>query len=227
MADGFGRGKRLVFPPRRLYSIRSPRPSARFPPMPPPPPGTNTRHVPLQPIAGVLAILLPGLGHWYLGYGRRARLIAAGILGMFAAGVFIGGVDVVDRREDFPWFLGQAFVGPVAFGTDWLHQNHFKVRVPLSGTVRSAYPNEYRDPSTAQPIITTIDASTGLPAARVSTGPGPADVKTVSPAWPPNIKSLGRMNELGTLFCTIAGMMNLICIIDAAFSRRREEGEPA
>lgn len=146
---------------------------------------------------------------------------------MFAAGIFIGGIDVVDRREDFPWFLGQAIVGPVAFGTDWLHQNHFKVWVPVSGTTRSALPNEYRNPMTGAPVMTVLDATTNKPTARISIGPGPADVKVISPAWPPNIKSLGRMNELGTLFCTIAGMMNLICIVDAAFSRRREKGEPA
>lgn len=195
--------------------------------MPPPPPGTQNRHVALQPIAGVLAILLPGLGHWYLGYSRRARLIAGGVLGMFFGGIFIGGIDVVDRQEDFPWFLGQALVGPVAFGTDWLHQNHFKVRVPVSGVRRSAYPNEFRNPATGEAVMTVVDAATDLPTARLMTGPGPADVKVVSPAWPPNIKSLGRMNELGTLFCTIAGMMNLICIVDAAFSRRREKEDPA
>ena len=194
--------------------------------MPPPPPGTPSKHVAIQPFAGALAILLPGLGHWYLGYSRRGRLIAAGVLGMFASGIFIGGIDVVDRREDFPWFLGQALVGPVAFGVDWVHQNHFKVNVPATGP-RSAFPNEYRDPATGAPIITVLDPATNLPTVRVSTGPGPADVRVIQPAWPPNIKSLSRMNELGTLFCTIAGMMNLICILDAAFSRRRETGEPA
>ena len=39
---------------------------------------------------------------------------------------------------------------------------------------------------------------------------------------PPAIrKSLGRMNELGTLYSAIAGMLNLIAIIDAAWHGRR------
>ena len=193
--------------------------------MPPPPPGSTEKHVALQPVAGVLAFVLPGLGHWYLGYARRGRLIAAGVLGMFASGLFIGGIDVVDRREDFPWFLGQAIVGPVAFGVDWVHQNQFKVDVPVTG-LRSAYPNEYRDPATGRPVITVMNEQTGEPEARL-TGATPVTGATVTGAWPPNVKSLSRMNELGTLFCTIAGMMNLICILDAAFSRRRGEGEPA
>ncbi|MFN9930550.1 MAG: hypothetical protein ACK54T_07785, partial [bacterium] len=32
-----------------------------------------------QPVALLLAFLLPGLGHWYLGLRRRARLIALGV----------------------------------------------------------------------------------------------------------------------------------------------------
>ncbi len=193
--------------------------------MPPNPSGTTSRHVFLQPVAGLLAILLPGLGHWSLGYRRRARLIATGVLAMFVSGLVIGGIDSVDRREDFPWFLGQALVGPIAFGVDYLHQNHFKVRVAATG-VRSAYPNETRDPQTGASIVTQVDPVTGKSTARLS-GTTPLNGTTMTPADPPNVKSLSRMNELGTLFCTIAGMMNLICIIDAAFSRRREAGAPA
>ncbi len=71
---------------------------------------------------------------------------------------------------------------------DYAHQHHFKVHD--GGKLRSANPGETRD---AQG--NAIPARTG--------------------ELPPNSKSLGRMNELGTLFCTIAGMLNLIVIIDA------------
>lgn len=212
-------------------------------PPPPPPPshaessggGSNSRHphpapdgsgVHFQPIAGVLALLLPGLGHWFLGYRRRGVFIAIGVLGLFSGGILIGGIDAVDRREDFPWFLGQALVGPVAIGTDWLHQNHFKVR-DVQG-LRSAMPDEYRNPQTGEYVKTVLDPADGLPVARLPSPAGdPLSNVVVKPAWPPNVKSLSRMNELGMLFGTIGGMMNLICVIDAAFSRRRREGDPA
>src|SRR5690606_16741125 len=104
----------------------------------------------------------------------------------------------VDRREDAIWFAGQALVGPLAFGVDYIHQNHFKVlgstRMPDGSTRlawRTAYPGETRGPNGA-----AVAAPPGTP--------------------PPNSKSLGRMNELGTLFATLAGMLNLIAIIDAA-----------
>jgi hypothetical protein len=115
-----------------------------------------------------------------------------GTCGLFVGGILVGGIDVIDRQEDGVWFIGQALVGPVAFGVDYYHQNHLKVRE--SGRLRSAYPNEGRDPISAAPI------------------PG---------GTPPNRKSVGKANELGTLFCAVAGMMNLIAVLDAGFPTRR------
>ncbi len=183
---------------------------------------------PLQPIAAVLAWVLPGAGHFFLGHTRRALMIFAGIFGLFAGGLFIGGVDCIDRKEDFFWFLGQSLTGPVALGTDYLHQNHFKalsdqsvrnLRSPedlqraYRGSMSSAKADEKRvfkdvqitDPTTKQTSIVRVPMFE--PA-----GPG---------EYPPNIKGLGRVNELGTLFCTVAGFMNLICILDASQLHRR------
>lgn len=117
-------------------------------------------------------------------------LIAAGVLGLFGAGIFVGGIDVIDRREDAIWFAGQALVGPLAFAIDNVHQNRFKVLDKTTQQWRSAYPHEGRNPSDGSPVAGGI---------------------------PPNIKSIGKMNELGTLFCTVAGMINLIAIIDAGW----------
>src|SRR5690606_8903547 len=86
-----------------------------------------------QGVAALLAVLLPGLGHAYLGEMRRGACVAAGVLGLFFGGMLIGGIDVVDRQEDPIWFLGEALVGPLAFGVNWVHQNQFKV---VDGPVR-------------------------------------------------------------------------------------------
>ncbi|MDX2131853.1 MAG: DUF6677 family protein [Planctomycetota bacterium] len=142
-----------------------------------------------RPVGLVGAIILPGLGHVLVGERPRGLCIGAGILALFFGGIFIGGIDVIDSREDPVWFYGQALVGPLAVGVDQLHQHHFKVIDPVSGVLRSAYPSEGRDPAT-----------------RDATPNG----------TPPNRKSIGKMNEIGTLFATIAGFINLIAIIDAA-----------
>jgi hypothetical protein len=147
-----------------------------------------------NPGAALAACLFPGAGQFLLGDRARAACIAVGVLSLFFGGMLIGGIDVIDRKEDTIWFAGQALVGPLAFGVDYVHQNFLKV-TDLGGRLRTANPGEVRDPS-------------GRPA------PAPAGVP------PPNSKSLGRMNELGTLFSTIAGMLNLIVIIDAAFRPR-------
>jgi uncharacterized protein DUF6677 len=181
----------MPIPQPQTPQTRSSIPTARAPAPNLPPPRER-----FEPVAAVLAFLLPGAGHFFLGERKRAGLIAMGILGLFFGGILIGGIDVIDRREDTIWFAGQALVGPLAFGVDHLHQQYFKVFD--QGQLRSARPGESRDPQ----------------GRAIAAAPG---------QLPPNTKSLGRMNELGTLFATIAGMLNLIVIIDAALHTRRRE----
>lgn len=147
-------------------------------------------------LGGVLAMLLPGFGHWIRGERRRGRLICAGVLGLFATGVFVGGIDVVDRRESPVWFFAQAGTGPVAFGVDWIHQNGFKGVDRGTGVRRSALPDE-----------------------RV--GPGGWIEPGNGTGRPPKVRSVAKVNELGMLFCAVAGMLNLIAVLDALFPSDR------
>lgn len=130
----------------------------------------------LQPVALVLAFLLPGLGHAHLGERRRGVCIGVGVLSLFLGGLLIGGIDAVDRKEDFWWFIAQAGVGPVAVATDRLHQS-MKVTDPATGTRRSPNPDEN----------------------------------------PRYTKSLGKINEIGALYCALAGLLNLIAMLDAGW----------
>lgn len=132
----------------------------------------RTSDLPLTPGAAVLAWLWPGAGHISLGQRRRGLLLMAGVLFLFLSGMLIGGVDVVDRREDRLWFIAQFFCGPIALGADYLNQNVVK-----------SLPQEQR-------LHTT---------------------------------SLGRVNEIGTLYCALAGLMNLVVILDALQYRPKEE----
>ncbi|GMV26368.1 MAG: hypothetical protein AMXMBFR58_23990 [Phycisphaerae bacterium] len=176
--------------------------------------------VEFRPQYGVLAFLFPGLGHVAQGQFKRGVLISIGLIGLFFGGLLVGGIDVVDKREDRLWFLAQGMFGPLAFGVDYVHQNHFKVldrgdaAQRIGPSIRTAVPGEVRDPAAgffqvAPPKKAAVDPATG----------------EVEP--PPNIKSLAKVNELGTLFCAVAGMMNLIVIIDAAFPRARRRAEGA
>jgi hypothetical protein len=190
-----------------------------------------------RPKGLIFGLLVPGAGHIANGEVARGLLIAAGVLGLFFGGILIGGIDVIDSQEDRVWFIGEALIGPIAFGIDQLHQNHFKAYdgAQLAGISttdelarlqrRSAYPNEVRKVVT----INILDSS-------APQRPGPTVPRSVpvfegvAPGQgnPPNKKSLSKVNELGTLFSTIAGMLNLIAVIDAAFpTTRRKQGASA
>lgn len=154
------------------------------------------------PVAGILALLLPGLGHAYLGLRQRGARIACGVFGLFAVGLLVGGLDAVDAEEDPWWYAGQAIVGPPAWAANYAHQTWFKFPTHSFDGRRKPEPGE---------VVT----STG----QIEWGGTDADPPAMS-------RSIGQINEVGSLACALAGMMNLIAIIDAIFPplRRRREG---
>lgn len=154
------------------------------------------RHPPrVDIVGGALALVLPGLGHYVRGERARGIRIFAGTMGLFLCGLLIGGIDVVDRREDRMWFVAQAAVGPLAFGVDSVHQTKFKGVDPVTRQRRSPGPRE------------VIGGDGVIRAAEEGEGPR-------------SRKSVGKVNELGTLFCAVAGMLNVIVFIDALFPGR-------
>lgn len=140
----------------------------------------------MQPVAGVLAALVPGAGHLWLGQWRRGVMIFVGVGWLFLGGILIGGVDVVDKQEDFWWFVGQAGVGPAAFGANALNQRL-----------------KQHDP----PVGAGHEWLEAHGAAR--------------------IRSLGHPNEIGSLWVAIAGMINVIAVIDAFWHTPRRRRTPA
>jgi len=64
------------------------------------------------PIAGLLAWLVPGLGHWYAGQRGRGLVCMVTITATFWTGVAIGGVrETVDPAQRRLWFLAQLGAG--------------------------------------------------------------------------------------------------------------------
>lgn len=166
-------------------------------------------------LAGGAALLVPGAGQVVRGELKRGVLAGVGVLFLFFAGLFIGGIDVVDSREDRVWFVGQALTGPLAFVVDTVHQSAFKAHDQANpqGPRRSGRPDEHRVRDAAgRPVWEPLTRE------QIDSGMGP-----------PNVKSVGRVNEVGTLFCTIAGMLNLIIIFDAFIPPvwRRHDGTAA
>ena len=63
-------------------------------------------------IAGVLAWLIPGLGHWYLGLKGRCAVFFFAINFTFWSGMIIGGLrSTIDPHTNTAWFFAQICAG--------------------------------------------------------------------------------------------------------------------
>jgi hypothetical protein len=156
------------------------------PPISPSSPVGNSRlHWSLVALTGWL---VPGLGHALVGQCRRGAVAGGTLATVFLLGLLIGGIDAVDRRNDTLWFAGQALFGPAAFIADIVHQS--------LDTRRETQIARY-----ARQHGLTREAALGR---MIRTGE-PLAYRT----------ALGRVNEIGTLYCAIAGVMNLLVILDA------------
>lgn len=146
---------------------------------------TDARAVRAQPstaLAALLAWLLPGLGHWYLGYRDRAVIIFASIVVTFWGGVALGGVrSTFNVQENGPWLAAQLCTGPQALvGLMWA----------------KSLPRP-------QPVVGTV----GAPVDRYEASYPSADIAVV--------------------YSGVAGLLNLLVIIDALARSDSGLGAPA
>lgn len=110
-----------------------------------------------------------------LGHVRRGVILAVTIGVLWIAGVFIGGISVVDREHHPFWFLGQMLAAP-SVAVDAGHRH-------LRAT--------YGEPTPQQ-----------------------------DPVYRP---SYGRVQEQGTLYTALAGLLNLLAILDVVY---RDPNDP-
>ncbi|MCZ6816593.1 MAG: hypothetical protein O7F76_07805 [Planctomycetota bacterium] len=104
------------------------------------------------PLAALLAWVMPGLGHWYLGERSRAVIFFVVTTVMFWGGVAIGGVrSTVTPRENGPWIAAQLCMGPQA-----------AVALVLSWQARETSGNQYKAPWPASSISVVYAGITGL-----------------------------------------------------------------
>lgn len=102
------------------------------------------------------------------------------IAALYLAGLLVGGLDVVDSREDSLWFAAQTIAGPTTIVVNYVHLGYLKPRA------EAAIHRAERDAGGARDAL-------------------------------PYVRSIGRVNEMGTLFCAMAGLLNLLVIIDVIY----------
>ena len=80
--------------------------------------GSELSPVVRVPLAGLLAWLVPGLGHLFIGERARGLIYMVTIAVTFWGGVAIGGVcDTVNPQERTAWFMAQSCTGVHALAT--------------------------------------------------------------------------------------------------------------
>lgn len=153
----------------------------------PDPPHVTTQ--PPQPFLVALAgWVLPGLG--YLLVGQRARGLTTGItiLGLFVAGLLIGGVRALDPPR--------------------LPSGEVDSRQQVPG-------RSFREELMAKPwyIAQVLTGPVGLVASYAAGWAATPDDETDEV---PGVESHARVNEIAVLYMAVAGMLNLLTIIDSA-----------
>jgi hypothetical protein len=151
-------------------------------------------------IAGILAWLVPGLGHFYQGRIAKGALFAICILGPFIYGLYLGGSkdigwgrSVYFQFDDKEWRLYWLCQAGLGFPT-----------VPLT-LLQSKMGDKPLFDGFMAPPAPPIKGDDGL-----------------GPPFPPSAITLARINrllghyfELGTIYTVIAGLLNILAVYDA------------
>ena len=147
--------------------------------------------------------LLPGAGYWLIGHRTRGTVAGFTILLLFAAGIFIGGIRVVDVP---------------GYGEEGR-----KVMV-MPPRYDPNNPPPPRWALVAQPLPTVLQKPWYL--GQILAGPVTllASYGSLEAAAREYPKSTAHVAEFGTLYCAVAGMLNLLIILDST-ARSVRSGE--
>ncbi len=167
---------------------------------------TGNRSIPLKDplIAGVLAWLIPGLGHFYQGRNAKGALFTICILGTFLYGLYLGGSKEVGwGRAVYFSFRANDLRLP------WLCQ----IGVGLPTVPMTLLQWQLQD----KPVLDGFMAPPPLHATEAAENNGEPAVLP-----PPAQMSLAGINrllhsyfEMGTVYTMIAGLLNILAVYDA------------
>lgn len=161
------------------------------------------------PLVAFASWLLPGGGYFLIGQRARGLTIGVTVVALFTVGLLVGGV----RALEVPGWdeRGHAIR---------LNDKGYKVHpddaaYPRAGWVmgRSAMSEIRAKPwSIAQALTGPVALAGGWWSVWAASDPDGDD----GDREPPGIVSHGRVNEIGVLYTAVAGMLNLLALIDAA-----------
>jgi len=154
------------------------------------------------PVVAMAGWLLPGAGYWLLGQRGRALTIGITIISLFVLGLLIAGVRVLEvpgyDNNGRPIEVGIYDDAQQSIGTKWV-----MTAAPFS---------EIRNKPWSVPQILTGPLSIFAAAWSVHASvPDPNNANR-----PAAELSHARINEIGSLYLSVAGLLNLMAIIDSS-----------
>ena len=148
-------------------------------------------------LTGLLAWVIPGAGHVFLGRTVRGLIICICINGLFWAGVAFGGVFTVEPLGQKWWFAAQMCTG-VSGAAGWVRQERYRRKVTA----------EFDNPNLRAPTPTRRDLGRG----------------DLAPEWwaaynyalaAEGVNLNYPADTVARAYSGVAGMLNLMCIFDA------------
>ncbi len=153
------------------------------------------------PLVALVGWLVPGGGYWMIGQRERALVVGAAIVSLFVLGLLLAGIRVVEvpGYDDFGARVHVDALGHRFHRTD---PGYPQGRWALTGRgfVGEIANKPWYIPQIVAGPITLATSALSVKAARA----GVARVHA-------------RLMEVGVLYTAIAGMLNLLAIIDAAY----------
>jgi hypothetical protein len=157
-------------------------------------------------LAGILACVLPGLGHWYQGRRAKAILFFVCIMGLFVFGVYRGGNSKLGygRAVYFAWnneeyrlyYLCQIGMGVPA----------------LPALVQAYRMNHHQQVRWGGFMAPPAPSVPGVPDRNAF---APGDPNSDQPTLHLLNRDLSRYFELASFFTMVAGLLNVLVIYDA------------
>ena len=170
------------------------------------------------PLVAVAGWLLPGAGYWLIGERARGLTVGVTIVVLFVLGMLIGGVRAIQvpgfGENGGKLYLTKGYVGgrPVVVAREasdpddppgeWI------------GTTPGALLRDVGNKpwSICQVLAGPVAIAGGAWSVALSR---PVE-REGGPPEPRGVQSHSRVNEIGVLYMAVAGMLNLLVIIDAA-----------
>lgn len=162
---------------------------------------TDTKRT-IPAVAGLLAWLIPGAGHVYIGRWGRGVVLFVAIHAMFWSGVLLGGVLAVDRVQQ-PWWCYAQFGAGASGVMSYQRQARAYGRIADEARqIMNAPGTIHGQAGSATPAVIAREQ------ARANLG-------------------LNTENYLAYMLTGVAGLLNVMCVFDAAMlSAAGETGEP-